>query len=131
MAGTRSHEVANGVAIDRTAESATAVLRDWDVHVTTILDDQGEVRVRAHDPRTLDSGVTMLRANAHRALASRHYMPAPVKAAPAALPRRRAWQFAGVGAVVAMLATGGWSSAWQRTGPRACMSSSCPPRPRR
>ncbi len=107
MADTRSHELANAVAIDRTAESATAVLRDWDVHVTTILDDQGEVRVRAHDPRTLDAGVTLLRGNAHRALATRHYMPPPVRSSAQALPRRRARQFAGVGAVVALLATGG------------------------
>ncbi len=107
MADTRSQELANAVAIDRTAESATAVLRDWDVHVTTILDDQGEVRVRAHDPRTLDAGVTLLRGNAHRALATRHYMPPPVRSSAQTPPRRRARQFAGVGAVVALLATGG------------------------
>ncbi len=107
MADTRSPEVVHAVTIDRTAESATAVLRDWDVHVTTILDDQGEVRVRAHDPRTLDAGVTMLRGNAHRALAARHYMPPPVRSSAETLPPRRRQQFAVVGAFVAVLATGG------------------------
>ncbi len=86
MADTRSHDVAR-VVIDRTAESATAVLRDWDVHVTTILDDQGEVRVRAHDPRTLNAGVTMLRGNAHRALSDHHDTPAP-----SPRPMRRAYR---------------------------------------
>ncbi len=86
MADTRSHDLACGVVIDRTGESATAVLRDWDVHVTTILDDQGEVRVRAHDPRTLKAGVTMLRGNAHQALSAQHHMPTP-----SSRPMRRAY----------------------------------------
>lgn len=106
MAGTRTHALPHGVAVDRTAESATAVLRDWDVHITTILDDQGEVRVRAHDPRSLDAGVTMLRGNAHRALAARHYLPPPVRPAPPAPPRRRVRQFAATSAVVALLTAG-------------------------
>ncbi|MDQ3931779.1 MAG: hypothetical protein M3252_02935 [Actinomycetota bacterium] len=107
MAGTRTHALPHGVALDRTAESATAVLRDWDVHITTILDDQGEVRVRAHDPRSLDAGVTMLRGNAHRALAARHYLPPPIGPAPAAPPhRRRVRQFAATSAVIALLTAG-------------------------
>lgn len=116
MAGTHTHGLAHGVAVDRTAESATTVLRDWDVHVTTILDDQGEVRVRAHDPRTLDAGVTMLRGNAYRALAARHYLPAPVKPAPEVPPQRKVWRFAGTSVMVALLAAGAMVLRWATEG---------------
>lgn len=59
-----------GAIVERTAESVSIVVRDWDVHVSMLFDHRGELRVRVYDPRDpLSPIVTMLAGNAYEALA--------------------------------------------------------------
>lgn len=59
-----------GAFVDRTAESVRVVVRDWDVNVSVLLDDNGEVRVRVYDPRDPFSPIaTMFRGNVYEVLA--------------------------------------------------------------